>query len=186
MVLYAAPSDVVFSDPNHEITRGVWYLLEIHMVAGPHGSLAARVDGVDLALEHEAGTPGLTPDDVDTGPGFNYIKLDTTYNDYAFAIDNGATLLDEANARNVLLQVMGQPRTLMFRVERISVCPGDTLLLCTDGLSGCVDDAEIERTITDAPSINVGTEALISLANSKGGHDNVTVVLARVEPTARP
>jgi hypothetical protein len=92
VALYAAPSDVVFSDPNHEITRGVWYLLEIHMVAGPHGSLAARVDGVDLALEHEAGTPGLTPDDVDTGSGFNFIKLDTTYNDYAFAIDNGATM----------------------------------------------------------------------------------------------
>jgi hypothetical protein len=86
------PADVVFSDPNHELTRGAWYLLEIHIVSGAHGSVAVRVDGVDLALEHEAGTPGIAPDDVDTGAGVDYIKLDTTYNDYQYAVDNGATM----------------------------------------------------------------------------------------------
>jgi protein phosphatase len=61
--------------------------------------------------------------------------------------------------------------------------PGDTLLICSDGLHGQVADEELARLASDA-SLDSAAHALIDLANSRGGPDNVTVVLARVGTVA--
>lgn len=57
--------------------------------------------------------------------------------------------------------------------------PGDTLMLCSDGLTDLVDDAEIQsvletHAVADAPDVLVG------LANARGGHDNITVIVLQV------
>lgn len=57
--------------------------------------------------------------------------------------------------------------------------PGDLLLLCSDGLTDLVSDDEI-RNLMKTTSLEHGPAALIDLANARGGHDNVTVVLLRV------
>lgn len=57
--------------------------------------------------------------------------------------------------------------------------PGDVLLLCTDGLSGTLSDAELLETLRNTPRAQAGAE-LIRLANSRGGRDNVTVVIVEV------
>jgi hypothetical protein len=51
---------------------------------------------------------------------------------------------------------------------------GDVFLLCSDGLYGLVDDEAIRQVIRAAPPKDA-TQGLISLANRKGGHDNITV-----------
>lgn len=56
---------------------------------------------------------------------------------------------------------------------------GDTLLLCSDGLTDLVSDHEIQRLVKSAP-LDRAPGALIDLANARGGHDNTTVVLLRV------
>jgi protein phosphatase len=64
--------------------------------------------------------------------------------------------------------------------------PGDTLLLCTDGLTDLVYDDEIRETIRSKRDLKSAVEALVNLANQRGGHDNITVVLLampRVEET---
>lgn len=61
------------------------------------------------------------------------------------------------------------------------VWPGDTFLLCSDGLSGLVKDAEIGMIVKYLPP----TEAcrlLVNLANQRGGPDNITVIIAQVGP----
>ncbi len=58
--------------------------------------------------------------------------------------------------------------------------PGDTIVLCTDGLHGLVDNDEIARLATGADLERACTE-LIALANARGGSDNITVVLGRLE-----
>lgn len=61
------------------------------------------------------------------------------------------------------------------------VWPGDTFLLCSDGLSGLVKDAEIGAIVKHLPP----TEAcrlLVNLANQRGGPDNITVIIAQVGP----
>lgn len=65
--------------------------------------------------------------------------------------------------------------------------PGDTILMCTDGLTDLVWDDEIQKTIRSQKDLKSAAEALVSLANQRGGHDNITVVLLampRLEETA--
>jgi hypothetical protein len=56
------------------------------------------------------------------------------------------------------------------------------LLLCSDGLTDLVWNDEILETIRSRPNLKEASRALIELANSRGGHDNITVVLISVPP----
>ena len=55
--------------------------------------------------------------------------------------------------------------------------PGDTILLCTDGLTDLVWDDEILKIIRSKKDMKQAAEALVNLANNRGGHDNITVVI---------
>ena len=55
--------------------------------------------------------------------------------------------------------------------------PGDIILACSDGLTDMVWDDEIYKTIRSRKELKSAVEALVELANSRGGHDNITVVL---------
>ena len=54
--------------------------------------------------------------------------------------------------------------------------PGDRFILCTDGLSGAIDDSEILDVVVSRQAPRAVVDELIALANTNGGHDNVTVV----------
>jgi protein phosphatase len=55
--------------------------------------------------------------------------------------------------------------------------PGDTILLCSDGLTDLVWDDEIQKIIRTKRDMKAAAEALVNLANERGGHDNITVVI---------
>jgi protein phosphatase len=55
--------------------------------------------------------------------------------------------------------------------------PGDLLLLCTDGLTDLVNEKEILTTLLESKAMRASSGALIALANQRGGHDNITVVM---------
>jgi protein phosphatase len=59
--------------------------------------------------------------------------------------------------------------------EEFSVEPGDTFLLCSDGLNDMLEDAEIEVILASEPDEYTACEKLIAAAKENGGHDNVTV-----------
>jgi len=66
--------------------------------------------------------------------------------------------------------------------------PGDTILLCTDGLTDLVWDDEILKIIRSKKDMKHAAESLVNLANERGGHDNITVVIMampRLEETAK-
>lgn len=81
--------------------------------------------------------------------------------------------------RNVLtnaLGVVGNLKVDFFHIEK-----GDKLLLCTDGLSGYVTDEKIGQIINNKDySLDQMLEELVTMANSVGGFDNITVVLADI------
>ncbi|MBN2048196.1 MAG: serine/threonine-protein phosphatase [Anaerolineaceae bacterium] len=56
---------------------------------------------------------------------------------------------------------------------------GDTILLCSDGLSDLVEPEEI-RQIVESETLEDAVKALIHLANARGGHDNITIIVFRV------
>lgn len=61
-----------------------------------------------------------------------------------------------------------------------SLEPNDVVLLCSDGLTDMVWDDEILKVIQSASTLKEASRALIDLANERGGHDNITVVLIGV------
>jgi serine/threonine protein phosphatase PrpC len=66
--------------------------------------------------------------------------------------------------------------------------PGDTILLCSDGLTDLVWDDEIQKIIRSKKDMKLAAEALVNLANERGGHDNITVVIMstpKLEETAQ-
>jgi len=84
--------------------------------------------------------------------------------------------------RNVVTRSVGVGPQVEIDVEGAGekLAPGDTLILCTDGLHGLVSDEEL-RVGASEPDPDSGCRTLISLARERGGPDNITVVLARVE-----
>ena len=63
--------------------------------------------------------------------------------------------------------------------QGLQLSPGDQVLLCTDGLTDLVDDDDIKQAFATQPQ-NQAIEALIELANRRGGHDNITLISLQV------
>jgi protein phosphatase len=66
-------------------------------------------------------------------------------------------------------------------VDLLGLDDGDRLLLCSDGLTDCVDDDTIGATLQSALSSREASDRLVQLALDGGGHDNVTVIVASFE-----
>jgi protein phosphatase len=82
--------------------------------------------------------------------------------------------------RNVILQALGAQSELTPVSGRLRIRRGDTLLLCSDGLSGKLRAEDMLRIITEADGdLEAACAALVDEANERGGEDNITVVLAR-------
>jgi protein phosphatase len=59
-------------------------------------------------------------------------------------------------------------------------------LLCSDGLHGLVEESDIARIVEGHAVLTEACTALVKLANERGGRDNITVVLVRIEETEEP
>jgi protein phosphatase len=64
--------------------------------------------------------------------------------------------------------------------QGVQLLPDDVLLLCSDGLTDLAWNDEILETVRTRGNIKDAARALVDLANSRGGHDNTTVVLISV------
>ncbi len=98
-------------------------------------------------------------------------------------IDQGLLRPEEAkkhSLRHVILRAVGIEETLALDLLRGRVLPGDLFLLCSDGLTDMVDDTDIQNILLASLRLDHKVEALIELAKSGGGKDNITVVLCEV------
>ncbi len=82
--------------------------------------------------------------------------------------------------RNVITRALGTQGENAPDLLAADVCPGDIWLLCSDGLTGMVEDEDIRRTLCDY-SLEAAADRLIDLSLKAGGRDNVTLVLYRCE-----
>jgi len=99
-------------------------------------------------------------------------------------IDAGELTPEEAEVserRNIILQALGPEPTVKVDVTMQPLRRGDTLVLCSDGLSGLVRAADIGRIVAESPDLMSTCKNLIDLANENGGPDNITVITARFE-----
>ncbi len=81
--------------------------------------------------------------------------------------------------KNVIVRGLGLKETVNVDTRVEIPRAGDIYVLCSDGLSGPVSDAEILDIVAGAPALRSATSRLIQQANDHGGPDNVSVVLAR-------
>ncbi|MFQ6026213.1 MAG: Stp1/IreP family PP2C-type Ser/Thr phosphatase [Dehalococcoidia bacterium] len=82
--------------------------------------------------------------------------------------------------RNILTRALGVSPSVEVDHGGIEVQEGDVFLICSDGLHGLVSDEAIAQTLARLDP-QPACEALTDMANSAGGPDNITVVVARVE-----
>ena len=83
-------------------------------------------------------------------------------------------------ARNMLLQAVGPSPAIVPEVRAHLVMPGDVLMLCSDGLHGCVPHGDLQDTLLGArpDALDMACTRLVNLAYRYGGRDNITVLLA--------
>jgi len=100
-------------------------------------------------------------------------------------IEEGTLTEEEAEklgGRNIVLQAVGVEESLRVDTKHWPVLRGDVLLLCSDGLSGMVKDAQIKEILVAAgEDVGKSAENLVAEANKNGGRDNVTAIVTRFD-----
>src|SRR5260370_1382740 len=91
---------------------------------------------------------------------------------------------EESDMQSVLLRALGAQADIEVDVEEHTLFPRDMLLLCSDGLTRMVTEPEIERKLQAQTNPERAAEKLVALANERGGPDNITVVIVRLEKEA--
>ena len=87
----------------------------------------------------------------------------------------------KSERRNIILQALGPDARVKVDLTHQEARRGDTLVLCSDGLSGSVKKEEIAEIATRERDLQTACDRLIALANERGGPDNITVILARFD-----
>ena len=82
--------------------------------------------------------------------------------------------------RNVITQALGNGGDLEVEVQDLQMEESERLLLCSDGLSGMVSDAQILDIVESAVNVEDAVELLIEVARKNGGEDNITAILVEV------
>ena len=102
-------------------------------------------------------------------------------------ITMGMISLEEAkhsHNRNLVTRALGVEANVEVEVHEIDVLPGDIYLLCSDGLNDMVDDTDIKLVLSELPAnLPLAASILIEIANDNGGHDNISVIIAKVNNT---
>ncbi len=102
-------------------------------------------------------------------------------------VEAGELTQDEADAsdrRNIILQALGPDAHITVDLTHQQIRRGDTLILCSDGLSGLVRTEEIARLASEISNVETLCHRLVDRANERGGPDNITVIAARFDGDA--
>lgn len=85
--------------------------------------------------------------------------------------------------KNVLTKALGVRPEVEFEVVAHDLLAGDTVLLCSDGLTNMLDDqAILEIVARDDEHLEKTSDELVAGANARGGRDNISVLLLRYRP----
>lgn len=82
--------------------------------------------------------------------------------------------------RNVLYRALGQGELLDPDIFTVAFPQPGFLMICSDGLWGVVAEQDIVRSVVDAPNLQRACQNLVTAANTAGGPDNISVILAQL------
>jgi len=143
---------------------------------------AAMIDGTRIALAH-------------VGDSRAYLlhrgvleQLSSDHSMVADLVRQGRLSAEDARIhpnRSVITRALGSDPDMIADTFEVEAAPGDRLLLATDGLTGLVEDTDIERMLGSAHTPAEAVDTLIDAALEAGGHDNITVVVVDIDARGR-
>jgi serine/threonine protein phosphatase PrpC len=114
-------------------------------------------------------------------------KLEQVTSDHSLLqelVDRGFYSPEEAQRaanKNYVTRALGVEPAVEVEIQEDVVQKGDRYIICSDGLSDMVEDADIHLTVnTFGANLDTVAKQLIQLANDNGGRDNISVLLAQV------
>jgi len=114
--------------------------------------------------------------------GTEPLQLTKDHSVVQMMVETGQITEDEAKhhpRKNLITRVLGVAETLEADYCEEEVPPGSVLLLCTDGLTNCVEPDEIPMLLAQSGFASLADD-LVALANERGGQDNITVVAIEI------
>lgn len=115
-------------------------------------------------------------------------KLERLTQDHSFIeeqVRRGLMTPQEASSstlQNVLMRAVGVDAEIEVEVNEELFADDDVLLLCSDGLTNELSDAQIAGVLTENEDPEMAAEQLVDLANRAGGSDNITAIVLRHLP----
>lgn len=93
--------------------------------------------------------------------------------------------LDRSEARihpnkNIITRAVGANITLEADFFEVNLEAGDTVLMCSDGLTNMLEDEKIEQIIRDNDDLEIAAQTLVKQANLNGGKDNIAIIIIKV------
>lgn len=92
---------------------------------------------------------------------------------------------EESEMQSVLLRALGAQEEIEVDAEEHLLFPRDVLILCSDGLTRMVTEPEIAGVLQAETNPVRAAEELIAMANERGGPDNITVVIVRLDKDSK-
>ena len=139
---------------------------------------AAYLDGDELALAHVGDSRAYLLRDGELS------RLTRDHTLVEELVRRGELTEQEAAEhpqRSIITRALGPEEDVEIDLFTHRVHAGDVLLLCSDGLTGMIDEQEVQEILASAASLGDAGRALVQAANQAGGRDNITVVLFRLE-----
>ena len=110
-------------------------------------------------------------------------QITTDHSLVQLMVERGRMTPEEARVhpyRNVITRSIGTEAFSGADIFRIDARPGDVLILCSDGLSNYLSDADMLSVLVSGVKLDEASEAMLKLSLDRGGSDNITVALARM------
>lgn len=117
------------------------------------------------------------------GGEFEQLTSDHSY--IAEQVRRGIMTEDEAaksSLQNVLIRALGIDPEVEVELNEELAMEGDAVLLCSDGLTRELSDAQIATVLSGATDAQAAADRLVDLANQAGGEDNITAIVVRYAP----
>lgn len=143
---------------------------------------AVLVDGRDAHLVHVGDSRAYL------ARGERFVQLTDDHTLVQTLLDQGRITRDQVAThphRSVITRAVGVASDVEVDALQLTLRDGDRIVLCSDGLSGVVDDATIAATVREHDG-DTAAGMLVDAANAGGGPDNVTVVIISVEGGSDP
>jgi len=90
-------------------------------------------------------------------------------------------ITEDHRIEGALTRVVGCFPDVEIDLFELNLCKGDITLMCCDGLTDMVSDAEIQRMVLESKTLKDACNNLIHSANEKGGRDNISLILVKNE-----